>query len=303
MPETVRTGSPTRALTRWLLAPATEEVPHHQAVGAVILRLTLGLMWLWNVNWKTPPDFGADSGGGLYRFTGYAVSNPVFPPYSWVVEHLVLPHLSVFGWGVLLAETALAVLLLTGAWIRLGAMLGIAQSLAIALSVALAPHEWPWSYWLMVVGHVVLLTSSAGRYGAVDAVRAGGSGRSLYRVTGVVTLIAGLFAVVTSIADPLTASGLQLAASPLQVGLGGFNLVGGVLLVVLAALLLFGGRLGGVRAASRLAAALAVAGALSIHAQVGFSDPVLGGMGTSAAMLFCVAVVAATRPTRTDDDR
>jgi len=73
----------------------------------------------------------------------------------------------------LIAETTLAVLLLTGTWVRLAAAIGVAQSVAIALSVAFAPYEWPWSYWLMIGAHAVILFSSAGRVLAVDGVRAG----------------------------------------------------------------------------------------------------------------------------------
>jgi hypothetical protein len=34
----------------------------------------LGLLWLYNVSWKRPPDFGQDAGNGLYKFTSYDVS-------------------------------------------------------------------------------------------------------------------------------------------------------------------------------------------------------------------------------------
>ena len=88
--------------------------------------------------------FGQDAGNGLYKFTSYAVSHPDFLPYSWLVEHVVLKAFTPFGWLVLIAETTLAVLLLTGACMRLAAVTGVAQSVAIGLSVAYAPDEWPW---------------------------------------------------------------------------------------------------------------------------------------------------------------
>ncbi len=113
-----------RALTGWTLAPDTDSVPRHQAVGLAFLRITVGLMWLYNVAWKVPADFGRDSGNGLYKFTGFAVEHPVLPPYSWVVEHLILPNISAFGWLVLVAETALAVLLISGTYVRAAALLG-----------------------------------------------------------------------------------------------------------------------------------------------------------------------------------
>lgn len=65
------------------------------------LRILVGLMWLYNVAWKRAPDFGRDAGNGLYGFTKDAADHPVLPPFSWVVEQVVLPNISVFGWGVL----------------------------------------------------------------------------------------------------------------------------------------------------------------------------------------------------------
>ncbi len=280
-----------RTALAWLLAPATDEVPRSHAVGAASLRLLLGLMWLYNVSWKRAPDFGQDAENGLFKFTSYAVSHPVFPPYSWVVEHLVLPVFTPFGWMVLLAETTLAVLLLTGAWVRLAAALGIAQSVAIALSVAYAPHEWPWSYWLMIGAHVAILLSSAGRVLAVDRTRAAlPRTHTLGLVWGVLGILVGLYSVLRSFGDPLAARGPGLVSSDLSVSLGQYNLVGGLVLLLAGGLLVVAAR-GGPRPLAWGAAALAGLAGLSLHAQLGFSDPILGGTPTSAAFYFCVAVV------------
>ncbi len=280
---------------RWLTSPAVDKVPDANARAAAVLRVLLGLMWLYNVSWKRAPDFGQDAGNGLFKFTSYAVSHPVLPPYSWVVEHAVLPHFQVFGWVVLAAETALAVLLLTGTWVRVAAAVGIAQSVAIALSVAYAPAEWPWSYWLMIGAHVVILFSSAGRVFSVDALRAGLSrGIPLLRVWGVLAVLVGLVAVVGSLDDPLAARGYAIGSTDLSISLGSYNLVGGLVLLLIGALLLATTRLGaGAGAhAAMVAAVLASVAALSLHVQLGFSDPVLGGTATSAAYLLCLAAVA-----------
>ncbi len=280
-----------RTALGWLLAPATDEVPRPQAIGAASLRILLGLMWLYNVSWKRAPDFGQDAENGLFKFTSYAVSHPVFPPYSWVVEHLVLPVFTPFGWMVLLAETTLAVLLLTGAWVRLAAALGVAQSVAIALSVAYAPHEWPWSYWLMIGAHAMILVSSAGRVLAVDRTRAGlPRTHTLGQFWGVLAILVGVYSVLRSFGDPLAARGPGLVSSDLSVSLGHYNLLGGVVLIVAGALLVVAAR-GGPSVAALGAAALAVLAGLSLHAQLGFSDPFLGGTPTSAAFYFSVAVV------------
>jgi uncharacterized membrane protein YphA (DoxX/SURF4 family) len=142
------------------------------SIALAALRILVGVMWLVNVIWKVPPDFGEKTRGGLYFWTHLAVDHPVFGPYSWLVEHLVLPNFTVFGWLVFVVETLLAVLLLTGTAVRLAALLGIGQSLAIGLSVAEAPNEWPWAYAMMAGIHLVLLLAPSAQYAAVDAVRA-----------------------------------------------------------------------------------------------------------------------------------
>lgn len=276
-------------LVRWLLAPATDEVPKAQAGGAVFLRVLLALMWLHNVGWKIPPDFDS-----LSHFTAYAVSDPVFPPYSWIVEHVVLPNIEGFGWGVLAAETALAVMLLTGAWVRVAAALGVAQSIAIALSVALAPHEWVWSYWLMIGGHIAILFSSAGRVFAVDAVRDHhGSARRLAQWWGGIALVVGTVAALGSLQDPLTARGFSVTPwDHSAISFGRYNLLG-ALLLVLAGLLLIAAARRGPSMLGLVAAGPCAVAALVTYAQVGFTDPVLGDNQTAAALLLSIALVAA----------
>jgi len=70
-------------------------------------RVAVALLWIENVGWKRPPDFGA-----LRRFTGDAVEYPVFAPFSWVVEHVVLPNFTFFAWMTLLVEASIGAFLL-----------------------------------------------------------------------------------------------------------------------------------------------------------------------------------------------
>ena len=121
--------------------------------------------------WKNPPTFGRGAHpSGLYSFTSDAVRYPAFPPYSWVVKHLVLPNFAVFGWFALLLETALGAFLLVGLATRLWALVGVGQTVAISLSVLRVPGEWHWSYLLMLLVHLALFATAAGRYGGVDGV-------------------------------------------------------------------------------------------------------------------------------------
>lgn len=133
------------------------------------VRVGVALLWIQNVNWKVPPEFG-DSSGGLRRWTELAVTHEVFAPYTWVVDNVVLPNFTLFGWGVLLVEAALGAFLLIGLLTRFWALVGIAQTIAITLSVLNAPHEWHWSYLLMLLVHVTLFATAAGRFGGLDGV-------------------------------------------------------------------------------------------------------------------------------------
>jgi thiosulfate dehydrogenase (quinone) large subunit len=134
------------------------------------VRIVVALMWIQNLNWKIPPDFGRARRADLWGFVNDAVEHPVVPAYSWVVEHLVLPNFVAFGWLTLLTEFGIGVFLLAGLLTRLWALVGIAQSLAITLSVLNTPGEWHWSYFLMIAVHVLLFSVAAGRAGGLDGV-------------------------------------------------------------------------------------------------------------------------------------
>jgi thiosulfate dehydrogenase [quinone] large subunit len=133
------------------------------------VRIGVGLLWLQNAGWKTPPDFGrGDPPGGLYLSASYAVSHQVLPPYAWLMEHVVLPNFTFFGWMVLLVEASLGAFLLIGLVTRFWAVVGVAQTIVIMFSVLKAPHEWYWSYLLMLLVHLALFATAAGRYAGLD---------------------------------------------------------------------------------------------------------------------------------------
>jgi len=127
------------------------------------LRIAVALLWIQNVDWKMPPDFTR-----LLRFTRYAVEYPVVPPFSWIVEHVVLANFTLFGYVTLLTEFSLGAFLLAGLFTRLWAAIGILQTLAITMSVLNAPHEWHWSYYLIIAAHVVLIATAGGRVAGLD---------------------------------------------------------------------------------------------------------------------------------------
>lgn len=160
----------TRATGERTSATAPEELDSGRGarIAMAVVRIALGLLWIQAAGWKSPPDFGRDNGSGLFRFTGYAVEHPVFPPFSWLIEHVVLPNFVLFGYLTLLLEAGIGAFLLVGLATRFWAALGIVQTAAITLSVLNAPHEWPWAYYLMFAAHVVVLASAAGRTVGLD---------------------------------------------------------------------------------------------------------------------------------------
>ena len=129
------------------------------------VRIVFGCLWLANAAWKVPPDFD-----GLRHFTGFAVTNPVFGPYSYLVEHVILVHLTPFGYLVMLSEAAIGAFLILGFATRFWALVGLAQAVAITLSVLNAPNEWTWAYYMLITGQLLLWATAAGRAYGLDGV-------------------------------------------------------------------------------------------------------------------------------------
>lgn len=124
-------------------------------VAPVTVRWLLGLMWLSNVNWKVPTEFG-----GLRNYVQAGIDHPVVPGSAWLFEHVVLPQISLFGWVTLFVEVGVAAALLSGRALRTAAVLSAIQALSIGLAVANAPDEWYWAYLLMFGMSVAVLAQA-----------------------------------------------------------------------------------------------------------------------------------------------
>ncbi len=266
-------------------------------VAPAVVRITAGLLWFVNVDWKVPPDFGRAAGRGLARFVQLGIDHPVFPPYSWFLEHIVLPNLTAFGWLTLGIEASLAALLISGAFTRLAALGGIAQSGAIALSVMNAPDEWYWSYLLMMAVHVAIFAMSAGMVWGVDGLRAKaretasapsgaarGPARAFQRSVGVGRIVvAGALAAYGLVVIALQLEHPFLTASYPNSGFALFKgaMALGVVIVGVAVLVAASAGRAGARPAGLALLALAVAVFVLYRAPVN----VLSATPSSAAML------------------
>lgn len=207
----------------------------------VVLRITLGLMWLANIHWKRPGDFGEADSSGLYKYLDPAKRGPsVFDPFTWLVDEVILPNYQLFGWVTLLAEIVLAAALLVGWKVRWMALIGAVQSLAIGLSVVnyTLVVEWPWSYLLMIAGHLALFGMAAGAVFGADGLRAGNAFRG-WQVGGIAAGLLGVWAIAkVGWDDTVTFSGkngVLLGNDWGELKFMRLNGVGGLVLLALAA--------------------------------------------------------------------
>lgn len=274
-----------------LLSPAA--MPARSGhIALTCLRILVGLIWLRNVLWKQPTDFN-----GLRYWTQFAVDYPVFPPYSWLIENLALPNFTPFGWGVLIAETTVAVLLLTGTAVKLAALLGLAQSIAIGLSVAAAPHEWPWAYAMMIGIHAVLFFTPSARYAAVDAIRAASPGTAApiaRRLIGGWGIALALTAVTGAWVHFSGRESRTVGIPGLEFSLGEYNLHGALALLLIALLMIAAATLSSLSSALAWGAAgLAAAAAITSYITVISGGTWLGATNTTAAVFISAAVVSA----------
>jgi uncharacterized membrane protein YphA (DoxX/SURF4 family) len=135
------------------------------------LRIFVGVVWIANLSWKLPPDFGRhDARGLLYSFE-LAQRWAIVEPLRDLVADVVIPHFTLFGWLVFGIELIAGVLLLLGLMTRLGALLGVAESVAILLLVGRAPTEWFWGYAMFVLLNALPLFAPADARLSVDHAR------------------------------------------------------------------------------------------------------------------------------------
>ncbi len=268
-------------------------------VGPTVLRWTAAMLWLGNLAWKRPPDFGRSNGScvGLCRYVAAGADHPVFPGSAWLFEHLIGPNLGVFGWFTILAEGTVAALLLSGRYRRLAAGGGIMLTIGIMAAVANAPGEWYWSYILMIALHLgVLVTTPAAADQAASTMAA-------------VVVGFGASMAVVHLGSGLTGTGFTIfdGSAPLPNDLAR-NLWGGsVLLGIVLALV---GCLGLIVAKgsdpqrARIVGLAAIATGLVMFATYGVDGTILGlGSTTSSACVIGALGLALAVPAKSPDRR
>lgn len=128
----------------------------------------MGVLWLQNLTWKLPPDFGRHDPRGLLYSLHQAQHHAVTAPLRRLVTDTVIPHFTLFGWEVFAVEAVAGVLLLLGWHTRIGAVIGLVQSMAITVLTVRAPHQWAWGFALFVAVSLVLVVTPGNARWSLD---------------------------------------------------------------------------------------------------------------------------------------
>lgn len=281
--------------------------------GAVIglMRVVVGVLWLANLEWKRPPDFGRDLQNGLYKYVDSAVRLPVFAPFSWFIENVVLKQYTLFGWITLLLESALAACLILGLHTRLAALVGAGLSVNILLSVLYydKQYEWPWSYYLMIAAHLLLFGAAAGRHWGLDGVlqRSSDVRRRALTLLGGIAVVIGVWGLIASADGSFAArQGTMIGWGKGELKLLWFNPLSALITAGLGGLAIAGAKLK--RPAFTLAAAgLFAAMALQVVVQWRYNGGnwtggILGGTGANLAFWAMLAIGLGVTNTRLSDE-
>src|SRR5258705_6295099 len=134
-----------------------------------LARLLYGYLWWQQSAWKLPSDdFGRKSGGGLWYWVQQEIQHPTVTAYRDFLVNVMIPHWTFFGWMTLITETFIAVTLILGLFTRLGSLAAIGMAANITIGILGVPHEWGWTYVMLIMLPVIFLLTDAGRSVVLD---------------------------------------------------------------------------------------------------------------------------------------
>lgn len=167
MPGFTRNGSTMsseqRAGTGWLRA-TTPLWP------LALARILYGYLWWQQSGWKVPSDdFGRKSGGGLWYWVQQQIQYPTLTAHKDFLVSVMIPNWTLFGWLVLITETFIGVTLILGLGTRIGSLVAIGMAANITIGILSVPHEWGWTYTMLIMFPVLFMVTGAGRSIGVDA--------------------------------------------------------------------------------------------------------------------------------------
>ena len=135
-----------------------------------LARILYGYLWWQQSAWKVPSDdFGRKSGGGLWYWVQQQIQYPTVAAHKAFLVNVMIPHWTLFGWMALITETFIGVTLILGLGTRLGSLVAIGMAANITIGILSVPHEWGWTYAMLIMFPVLFLLTDAGRSFGVDA--------------------------------------------------------------------------------------------------------------------------------------
>jgi uncharacterized membrane protein YphA (DoxX/SURF4 family) len=135
-----------------------------------LARILYGLLWWQQSKWKVPSDdFGRKSGGGLWYWVHQEIQFPTLNAYKDFLVNVMIPHWTFFGWMTLITETFIAVTLILGLFTRLGALVALGMAANITIGIVSVPHEWGWTYTMLIMLPALFLLADAGRSFGLDS--------------------------------------------------------------------------------------------------------------------------------------
>jgi thiosulfate dehydrogenase [quinone] large subunit len=135
-----------------------------------LVRILYGVLWWQQSKWKVPSDdFGRRSGGGLWYWVQQEIQHPTVPAYRDFLVNVMIPNWTFFGWMTLVTETFIATTLILGLFTRLGSLVAIGMALNITIGIVSVPHEWVWTYVMLIMLPVLFLFTDAGRSFGLDS--------------------------------------------------------------------------------------------------------------------------------------
>ena len=135
-----------------------------------LARILYGLLWWQQSKWKVPSDdFGRKSGGGLWYWVHQEIQFPTVNAYKDFLVNVMIPHWTFFGWMTLVTETFIGATLILGLFTRFGALVALGMAANITIGILSVPHEWGWTYTMLIMLAAIFLLTGPGRSIGVDA--------------------------------------------------------------------------------------------------------------------------------------
>lgn len=149
-------------------------------IGLVISRVVIGYLWITQLLWKKPSQFGCPSDfavttslgertTGLCDWTGLMAAYSKVPLHGQLIERFVVPNIEWMGWLIWLMEAFIAISLILGLLSRLGGLLGLMQAVNLYIGLTALPFEWYWTYGMLITLQLIFTALPPGRYLGVDA--------------------------------------------------------------------------------------------------------------------------------------